>query len=340
MTTDQQQLQWQQLLDREQAFPPLGCYLSGEGWIRCRIILIDWMLEIVRDMKWMDAIWHLAVSLLDRYLSRSSVLRRSSLQCAASAALAIAAEYIEDSPLDHRYDGKMSDLFVWVSAGSFTAKEFKSMKSSMCLQLDYRVDTAPTVQEWLYAFLADVELLFVDDLWVGTMGLLSRYDYTLLTEPSSALAAAVLVVVRGDVERANDDAHPEASTSALWRAIGSRTNDHCIRKMKLVLDRLIVVARYCDEDDNDKSSSSSSSHDFASTTSTSSQESPPPLFVFASFVTCLGRNSCVGGERERFKDYEDHEKSDDHRHSKRHRCELKNDTTDDTADENSHLLVL
>lgn len=56
-----------------------------------RVILVDWMVEVVQEYKLRTETLHLAVNYLDRFLSSIAYLKRNKLQLAGTAALLIAS---------------------------------------------------------------------------------------------------------------------------------------------------------------------------------------------------------------------------------------------------------
>ena len=56
-----------------------------------RVILVDWLVEVVQEYKLRSETLHLAVNYLDRFLSGTAYVRRGKLQLVGTAALMIAA---------------------------------------------------------------------------------------------------------------------------------------------------------------------------------------------------------------------------------------------------------
>lgn len=56
-----------------------------------RVILVDWLVEVVQEYKLRSETLHLAVNYLDRFLSCTAGVKRGKLQLVGTAALMIAA---------------------------------------------------------------------------------------------------------------------------------------------------------------------------------------------------------------------------------------------------------
>lgn len=56
-----------------------------------RVILVDWLVEVVEEYKLRSETLYLAVNYLDRFLSYTAYVKRSKLQLVGTAALMIAA---------------------------------------------------------------------------------------------------------------------------------------------------------------------------------------------------------------------------------------------------------
>lgn len=56
-----------------------------------RVIVVDWLVEVTQEFKMSGETLHLAVNYLDRFLSRTSDVKRCQLQLLGTSALMIAA---------------------------------------------------------------------------------------------------------------------------------------------------------------------------------------------------------------------------------------------------------
>lgn len=56
-----------------------------------RAILVNWMVEVVREYKLRSETLHLSVNYVDRFLSQTMSMRRNRLQLVGTAAITIAA---------------------------------------------------------------------------------------------------------------------------------------------------------------------------------------------------------------------------------------------------------
>lgn len=74
-------------------YRPRAAYLERHTEItdRMRVILVDWLVEVVDEYKLRSETLHLAVNYLDRFLSCTANVRRGKLQLVGTAALLIAA---------------------------------------------------------------------------------------------------------------------------------------------------------------------------------------------------------------------------------------------------------
>eukprot|EP00808_Paulinella_micropora_P021532 g38816.t1 len=105
-----------------------------------RLILLDWMGEVVAAQQKHPQTQFLAVSCLDRFLSQLRVAA-DKLQLAAVAALLIASKYEERYPIPAR------ELLI-LTDSSYTMHELVCAERAMLEKLDYRV-SAPTSLEFL-----------------------------------------------------------------------------------------------------------------------------------------------------------------------------------------------
>lgn len=74
-------------------FMPKPGYLENHPEITSdmRVVLVDWLVEVVQEYKLGSETLHLAVNYLDRFLSCTAHVKRNKLQLAGTAALLIAA---------------------------------------------------------------------------------------------------------------------------------------------------------------------------------------------------------------------------------------------------------
>eukprot|EP01137_Pigoraptor_chileana_P015519 Opistho-2@71538 len=167
-------------------------YLPREHYLRyhrhitdkMRRILVDWLVEVQISFKLCDETLFLAVSMVDRYLSKRR-LPRDRLQLVGATALFIASKYEEVGP------PTLGD-FVYVCADSYSREEFKAMEQKMLSVLSYRV-SAPTALFFLQSF-APILGAKKMQLMVAEYGLqLALLKYELTTCLATTLACAALV---------------------------------------------------------------------------------------------------------------------------------------------------
>ena len=109
-----------------------------------RLVLVDWMVEVVDEFNMGQETLFLAVSLLDRFLS-SQPVSRSHLQLLGVTCLWVASKYEEVSP------PVLAD-FVEITDNSYRAEDLICMESSLLEVLNYKL-TVPTSIHFLHQFL-------------------------------------------------------------------------------------------------------------------------------------------------------------------------------------------
>lgn len=100
--------------------------------LRHRKILIDWLFEVCMNWKMEEYTLHLAIHILDAYISCTSSLDRKDFQKVGVICLYIA------SKIEERYTTSISDL-VFICANVYTAKEFLEMEETILKSLDYDI---------------------------------------------------------------------------------------------------------------------------------------------------------------------------------------------------------
>mmetsp|Transcript_1871 Transcript_1871/g.2692 ORF Transcript_1871/g.2692 Transcript_1871/m.2692 type:complete len:634 (+) Transcript_1871:273-2174(+) len=104
-------------------------YLSLE----MRSILVDWMIDVSRDLKFNPNTYHLAVALLDRAMDHI-IVKKSNLQCLGCACLLIAGKLEEVKP------PSAADISFFTDSAC-TLKEINSMELQVCLKLQFRLQS-------------------------------------------------------------------------------------------------------------------------------------------------------------------------------------------------------
>ncbi|KAG8452751.1 hypothetical protein GDO86_004514 [Hymenochirus boettgeri] len=109
-----------------------------------RMILVDWLVEVVEEYKLRTETLYLAVNYLDRFLSCMSVLR-GKLQLVGTAAILVASKYEEIYPPD-------VDEFVYITDDTYTKKQLLRMEHLLLKVLAFDL-TVPTINQLLLQYL-------------------------------------------------------------------------------------------------------------------------------------------------------------------------------------------
>ncbi|XP_059207424.1 cyclin-A1 isoform X2 [Centropristis striata] len=111
-----------------------------------RVILVDWLVEVVVEYKLRTETLHLAVNYLDRFLSCTANVKRGKLQLIGTAALLIAAKYEEIYPPE-------LNEFVYTTDSTYTKKQLVRMEHVLLEILTFRL-AAPTTNQFLRLFMS------------------------------------------------------------------------------------------------------------------------------------------------------------------------------------------
>ncbi|XP_054482071.1 cyclin-A1 isoform X2 [Anoplopoma fimbria] len=111
-----------------------------------RVILVDWLVEVVQEYKLRSETLHLAVNYLDRFLSCTAYVKRGKLQLVGTAALMIAAKYEEIFPPE-------LNEFVYTTDNTYTNKQLVRMEHVFLRVLAFRM-AAPTTNQFLHLFMS------------------------------------------------------------------------------------------------------------------------------------------------------------------------------------------
>lgn len=133
------------LLQAEKRYQPKHVYLLKQNEINSlmRTKLVDWLIEVQDEYRLHKETLHLAVSFVDRFLSKMFVTR-SKLQLVGTACLFLAAKYEEIYPPD-------SEEFSYVTADTYTKSEVLMMERMILGAFDYKV-AQPTMQQYMTIF--------------------------------------------------------------------------------------------------------------------------------------------------------------------------------------------
>ncbi|XP_015889577.2 G2/mitotic-specific cyclin-2 [Ziziphus jujuba] len=167
----------------------IGCvspnYMSQQFDIneKMRAILIDWLVEVHDKFELMKETLFLTVNLIDRFLSKQSVVRKK-LQLVGLVAMLLACKYEEVSvPV-------VGDLIL-ISDKAYTRKEVLEMETFMLNTLQFNM-SVPTpyvfIQRFLKAAQSDKKLESLSFFLIE----LSLVEYEMLKFPPSLLAAAAV----------------------------------------------------------------------------------------------------------------------------------------------------
>ncbi|XP_068572615.1 cyclin-A1 [Cebidichthys violaceus] len=154
-----------------------------------RVILVDWLVEVVQEYKLRSETLHLAVNYLDRFLSCTAYVKRGKLQLVGTAALLIAAKYEEIFPPE-------LNEFVYTTDNTYTKKQLVQMEDVFLRVLAFKM-AAPTTNQFLRLFMsihsvcantknlalyvAELSLLEIDPFLEYTPSIIAAGAYCLAT---------------------------------------------------------------------------------------------------------------------------------------------------------------
>jgi len=126
----------------EASFMPRPSYMETQSDIngKMRAILIDWLIEVHMKYKMQRETIYLTVNLIDRYLSRMSVLRKR-LQLVGVVAMFIAAKFEEITPPE-------VGEFVYITDNAYTKEDLFVMECTMLTTLCFQM-VVPTASHFL-----------------------------------------------------------------------------------------------------------------------------------------------------------------------------------------------
>lgn len=108
-----------------------------------RGILVDWIIEVHLKFKLLPETLFLTVSLIDRYLEKTQIMR-TKLQLVAVSAMLIASKYEEI------YAPEVRD-FVFITDNAYTKEEILAMEMSILTSLQFSI-TTPSAFRFLERF--------------------------------------------------------------------------------------------------------------------------------------------------------------------------------------------
>ncbi|XP_034746222.1 cyclin-A1 isoform X2 [Etheostoma cragini] len=135
-----------------------------------RVILVDWLVEVVQEYKLGSETLHLAVNYLDRFLSCTAYVKRGKLQLVGTAALMIAATYTK------RQLVQMEHVFLKML-------EFKmaAPTTNQFLRLFMSIHSVGANTENLALYIAELSLLEIDPFLQYTPSIMAAGAYCLAT---------------------------------------------------------------------------------------------------------------------------------------------------------------
>jgi len=150
-----------------------------------RAILVDWLVEVAEEYKLSSETLYLAVSYIDRYLSKRPVLR-GQLQLVGVASMLLASKYEE-------IYAPSVDEFVYISDNTYTKEEVFTMESKLLDTLEFCL-TGATTKNFLRRFLkaagagADINVT----MFANYLCELSLHEYCFTKYLPSVVAAAAV----------------------------------------------------------------------------------------------------------------------------------------------------
>nr|XP_020476063.1 cyclin-A1 isoform X2 [Monopterus albus] len=177
---------YRHLRESEKEFRPRPDYFEKHPDITSgmRVILVDWLVEVVKDYKLCSETLHLAVNYLDCFLSCTAHVKRSKLQLVGTAALLIAAKYEEIFPPE-------LNEFVYITDSTYTKKQLVRMEHAVLRVLAFKL-AAPTTNQFLHLFMSIHSVCVTTEnlaLYVAELSLL-EIDPVLQYTPSIVAAGA------------------------------------------------------------------------------------------------------------------------------------------------------
>eukprot|EP00930_Biecheleria_cincta_P023052 TRINITY_DN16706_c0_g2_i1.p1 TRINITY_DN16706_c0_g2~~TRINITY_DN16706_c0_g2_i1.p1 ORF type:complete len:394 (-),score=68.13 TRINITY_DN16706_c0_g2_i1:98-1279(-) len=186
---DEDQTFYQQMWDLQVEVKVSPDYMSLQPDLNdgMRIILIDWLADVLRKYGLSSSTLFLTVSLVDLFLSKVTV-PRNRLQLVGVAACSLASKYNER-------DAPSLDSLAYVTANTYTVNEIKAMECQLLSALDFRVprSNAGVFVERLLGLLQH-RMDAVQCEAVRYLAELALLDLRCLSHGPSAVAAAALYV--------------------------------------------------------------------------------------------------------------------------------------------------
>ena len=133
------------MFETEEKDLPSPNYMNRQNDVneKMRGILVDWIIEVHLKFKLLPETLFLTVSLIDRYLEKTQIMR-TKLQLVAVSAMLIASKYEEI------YAPEVRD-FVFITDNAYTKEEILTMEMSILTTLQFNI-TTPSAFRFLERF--------------------------------------------------------------------------------------------------------------------------------------------------------------------------------------------
>lgn len=170
-----------------------GCvpsdYMSNQADInhKMRAILVDWLIEVHHKFELRHETLFLAINLIDRYLSRQSVMRKY-LQLVGITGMLLACKYEEISV-------PLLEDFIYISDRAYTKEDLLKMEKSMLNTLQFDM-SVPTPFVFMRRILKAAEFGTKLEMVSFYLMELCMVEYEMLKFPPSLLSAAAVYTGR------------------------------------------------------------------------------------------------------------------------------------------------
>lgn len=136
---DEDQIFYQQMWDLQAEVRVRPDYMSSQPDLSdsMRVVLIDWLADVLRKYRLSSSTLFLTVSLVDLFLSKV-IVPRNRLQLVGVAACSLASKYNER-------DAPTLDSLAYVTAQTYTVNEIKAMECQLLSALGFKVPRTSAV---------------------------------------------------------------------------------------------------------------------------------------------------------------------------------------------------
>lgn len=156
---------------------------------KMRHILVDWINEVHLQFKLETETYHMAVSIIDRYLQVTPNVQRSKLQLVGVTALFLAAKYEE------LYPPEIND-FVYITSDTYTKQQIIEMELKIFKALDFNL-SVPQCIHFLRRFTKAAKSNENQHLLAKYVMELTSMDYTMAHfKPSEVAAASLFLAIQ------------------------------------------------------------------------------------------------------------------------------------------------